>query len=454
MADLDEDVIHHPPSGDSAPQAEIDLSDEMQDFRFLNSLSLVDSSQATLPRRGEKDFEPNPTMLQSDILAASRHAMYTAISHPRLHAEKSRCIGIYAPEGPTPLPTEANNQEDVQANGEGKPATKRIIKDPMAGISPDACVCVPQPRGPFFKTMGRADRWNRVWLLPEEAIYLVERGSLYLKWPATITEPVQVDDEDMDVPMSLEAAYACMMGHAGLTLDRYVVYSGLKRNGYTVVRAPSWYGTVEEPEHEIDDEIAATGSYIKGISACWNRFYESIASMVEKDYSAQGPLIGVSTPRNYNALYRKLALIPAHNAAVPKPERKPTEAPFQFTYYIYKPSTPYKISAPQAPDFRLAVVDARSHTSIPTMRQLSALIESSPYEPPRGEKMERNVYTRLRQGYRSAILAIVDQGIVSYLRFADAGFSREKIFENQGPPRGGKTGGYRGKKNGGKGRGR
>ena len=40
MADLDEDVIHHPPSGDSAPQAEIDLSDEMQDFRFLNSLSL------------------------------------------------------------------------------------------------------------------------------------------------------------------------------------------------------------------------------------------------------------------------------------------------------------------------------------------------------------------------------------------------------------------------------
>lgn len=40
MADLDEDAIHHPPSSDSAPQAEIDLSDEMQDFRFLNSLSL------------------------------------------------------------------------------------------------------------------------------------------------------------------------------------------------------------------------------------------------------------------------------------------------------------------------------------------------------------------------------------------------------------------------------
>lgn len=238
-------------------------------------------------------------MLQSDVLAASRNAMYTAISHPRLHPEKSRCVGIYAPEGPTPPPTEANNQEDSPASVEDKPA-KRTIKDPMAGISPDACVCVPQPKGPFFKTMGRADRWNRVWLLPEEAIYLVERGSLYLKWPSTITESVRVDDEDMDVPMSLEAAYACMMGTAGLTLERYVVYSGLKRTGYTVVRAPSWYGTQEEPEHEIDDELSSTGSYIKSISACWNQFYESIAGIVEKDYSAQGPLVGVSTPQTYS----------------------------------------------------------------------------------------------------------------------------------------------------------
>lgn len=40
MADADEDAIFHPTSTDSAPQVEVDLSDEMQDFRFLNSLSL------------------------------------------------------------------------------------------------------------------------------------------------------------------------------------------------------------------------------------------------------------------------------------------------------------------------------------------------------------------------------------------------------------------------------
>lgn len=39
MADADEDAIHLPSSHDSA-QVENDLSDETQDFRFLNHLAL------------------------------------------------------------------------------------------------------------------------------------------------------------------------------------------------------------------------------------------------------------------------------------------------------------------------------------------------------------------------------------------------------------------------------
>lgn len=257
--------------------------------------------QTTLPRRGEKDFEPNPTLLQSDILAASRDAMYTAISHPRIHPVKSMCVGIYAPEGPTPLADSGkpadDNEGSLPSSTEAKSATAQTVKNPMAGISPDACVYVTQPKGILFKTVGRADRWNRVWLLPEEAIYLVERGSLYLKWPSTITEPVQIDGKEMGIPMSLEATYACMMGHGGLTLERYVVYSGLKRAGYTVIRAPSWHGTQEEPERV---ETAGGISRLQSLSDCWSRFYESVTQRLEKDYSAQGPLIGLSTPRSYS----------------------------------------------------------------------------------------------------------------------------------------------------------
>lgn len=144
-------------------------------------------------------------------------------------------------------------------------------------------------------------------------------------------------------------------------------------------------------------------------------------------------------------------MIPTEDAAVERPPKRETEAPFQFAYHVYKPSSLYKKSAPPAPDYRIAVVGARDQTSIPTLKQLRALLETSPYDPPKGQKMERNLYARLRQGYRSAIVAIVDQGVVSYLRFADAGFSNEKIFENQGPPKGSKSGGFR-RKNSGRGR--
>lgn len=50
MADTDEAAIH---SSDPAPQVEVDLSDETQDFRFLNNLSMYGapsnpSSEASL----------------------------------------------------------------------------------------------------------------------------------------------------------------------------------------------------------------------------------------------------------------------------------------------------------------------------------------------------------------------------------------------------------------------
>ena len=123
------------------------------------------TNQQFIPKRGEKDFEPNPTLLQSDILAASRDAMYTAISHPRIHPPKSLCVGIYAPEGPTPLAgfVKSDDNDALPSSSAGaKSTTTHAVKNLMAGISPDVCVCIPQPKGILFKTMGKSDRWNRV----------------------------------------------------------------------------------------------------------------------------------------------------------------------------------------------------------------------------------------------------------------------------------------------------
>ncbi|KAH8696334.1 putative tRNA splicing endonuclease subunit [Talaromyces proteolyticus] len=465
MADVDEDVIHRPAPGDSAAQADIDLSEEVQDFRFLNSLSIIaDNAQTSLPRRGEKDFEPNPTTLQSDVLSTSRSAMHNAIAHPRLRTAKNNIIGVYCPEGPTPLVTEVKEQ---QKSGDGKEAATKpakFVRDPMSVIPADACVCVPNEKGNLFRTMGKTDRWNRLWLLPEEALYMLERGTLEIRWPVSMTGSL-TDSDEAEVPMSLQAAYACLIGRGGLTLDRFSVFTGLKRLGYTIIRAPSWHGGEDETEDlGVDDDVEHGFPFATNISNSWNRLYASIHKLFESDYSAQGPLVGLNVPHSYNELeadfdtdnlFKKLAIIPVETVDNKKPARHQTEPPFQFAYHVYKPSTPFKKTSPSTPDFRVAVVDARTQTSIPTLSQLRALVETSPYDPPHGEKMQRQLYVRLRHGYRSAILAVVDQGIVSYLRFADAGFSKEKIYEFQGPPKGNKKGAFQGNnKGGGKGRGR
>ena len=57
-------------------------------------------------------------------------------------------------------------------------------------------------------------------------------------------------------------------------------------------------------------------------------------------------------------------------------------------------------------------------------------------------------YLRLRHGFRNCVLAVVDQGVVSYLRVGEVGFGMEKMYERVGGKRGGKGG------RGGRGRGR
>ena len=82
-------------------------------------------------------------------------------------------------------------------------------------------------RGTHFKAMGKADSKGVVWLLPEETIYMVERGNLECWW-------------EEGVPMSLQGAYAsCLQGCGGL--ERYQVYSYLRRAGYILQRAPTFF---------------------------------------------------------------------------------------------------------------------------------------------------------------------------------------------------------------------
>lgn len=367
--------------------------------------------------------------------------MHNALAHPRLHHAKARIIGIYAPDGSAPTATTERGEQDSSAP-----------KRATAAIHADACVYVPNPRGQHFKTIGRADSRGREWLLPEEALYLLERGSLDIRWPCALTG--EEGDGASELPMSLQAAYACLIGRGGLTVERYSVYSGLRRLGYVIIRAPGWYEQSGDSAAPAGERAAIQrGPEIGLFTRFWQWFYSS-------NSTATGPVIGLGIHRSYSEwflsvdcfrlltllddIYRKLALVPWYDPAAPR--TAPTSPPFRVVFHIYKPSTAFKKSAQPPPDFRVAVVDARKHPTIPASSDLGALLESTPLDPPRGEKMDRLLYMRLKHGYRNVILAVVDQGVVSYLRVSDSAFGKEKIYDKvalnagKGRPRGKPTG--------------
>ncbi|KAF2088960.1 tRNA splicing endonuclease-like protein subunit [Saccharata proteae CBS 121410] len=403
--DADEDVVHL--SG--ANQEQVDLSDETQDFRFLANLSLGENGTSSLPKRGEKDFEPHSTNKQASALEASRDAMHAAISHTRIHNPKNHILATY----------------DATTN--------------MA--------CVENVKGQIFRTMGRHVQ-GKMWLLPEEALYLLERGSLDVRWPAE-------EDEDEGVPMSLQGAYAAFIGMengvgGSLTLERYTVYAGLKRSGYIVQRADSWTGhtgTLEEESMPSADQTRGAFWKLGVFSELWRRIVHTEPKHPIHRYST-GPLVTPGLYRSYEDVYRLLNLIPAYDPRTPpKLSDSFSTSPYHVAYFVYKPSPTWKKTAPGSPDFRICVVNARE-TTVPTLDQLNDLLASTPYNPP---KKDVHIYQKVKHGYRNVILAVVDQGIASYMRIADAAFGMEEVFVRP-PPRGGggKRGGRRGGKRGGK----
>jgi len=92
------------------------------------------------------------------------------------------------------------------------------------------------------------------------------------------------------------------------------------------------------------------------------------------------------------------------------------------TFHVYKPDNSYKKTQPGPPHFYISVVDAR-RSNIPSEPDLDALLRQTPYHIP-AEK--QSIYRKLKDGYRNVILAVVDQGVISFLNVSDAGFGCER----------------------------
>jgi tRNA-splicing endonuclease subunit Sen54 len=89
---------------------------------------------------------------------------------------------------------------------------------------------------------------------------------------------------------------------------------------------------------------------------------------------------------------------------------------------------------------------------------MDALLESTPLDlPDPAWQGPGKLYQRLKHGHRNVLVAVVDRGLVNFMRFGEAAFGEEQLFErfdSRSYGRGGKKGGRGGGRGRGRGRGR
>lgn len=142
--------------------------------------------------------------------------MYTTLSFPRRASSKSISYAIWHPD--------LARASLVLARGVVLEGVGHSVARPLGG------------------QVGKT--YKRLELLPEEAIWLIERGSLFC-WRELDLQDVKASglgnapglENVLGAPMSVQQAYTAILGTAGLTMERFQVYAYLKRLGYNVTRA-------------------------------------------------------------------------------------------------------------------------------------------------------------------------------------------------------------------------
>jgi tRNA-splicing endonuclease subunit Sen54 len=123
----------------------------------------------------------------------------------------------------------------------------------------------------------------------------------------------------------------------------------------------------------------------------------------------------------------------------------PPSSGLTITYHVYKSSPFFKKTDPGPPDFYISVVNARE-LGMFGEEELSMLLQQTPFHPP--DRSKSDIYGKVKTGVRNFVLAVVDQGVTSFLNISDAAFGHNALWARPKPNsnRGGfKRGGFKGR---------
>ncbi|KAI5117358.1 hypothetical protein M0805_002472 [Coniferiporia weirii] len=344
-----------------------DEDDGGPDWTKLTALASAGPSNPFIPKRGDKEFEPANgagTNLQQHKLERVRAAMFSALDVERTVSSKVASYAVWRPEiaRARVLSARGNHLLTMGHN-------------------------VPR-RSPLNDAQKEKKAEKAVDLLPEEALYLIERGSMFCWVQVDGMRRIEMDGDVDGTPMTVQQAYTQMIGREDLTLERYQVFAYLKRLGYTVTRAraPSAFYNTPTP---FRGKLA-----LKPVQGVLSRVAELILAPFRRMFGLGTTKINWWRPlRTYGPVHRFLSYASVFSALrfIPSGYELPTHhcvqsdpqppSPYEVFFNVYKPSTPFRKTAPPPPDYSIIVVNGRS-TPMPTLQELTRLFEELPELPP------------------------------------------------------------------------
>ena len=444
---------------------ESDDEDEMPDYRVLSAMTkrhkAGTDATPTIPKRGEKDFEPTGFGGQSKLLEQSRAALFGAIALDRTHSSRSLSTATW------------------------DPVFKRAFLHVSRGQSCAHCGVSER------RVIDGQRQPATLELLPEETVYLVERGALDCRWTIAPGTVPRAEDHARGIPLSVAQAYALVLGQDGSTPERYQIYAYLKRLGYIVQRASVTDAVrqVTKPRARASEGVARV---LRALLIYMMRPFvwliRVFRGFMRRKFMAPRGLLGISARDTHGALlltddiFKTLRIVKSTHTNPPAAESIPTLEPF---YYAWRPATHFKRTAPPPPEFRICIVDTTKQPLF-NLREFSALFATIPLEEQDDEvlaevrernrrsygkqpKQKRepaqrdqpagvvkrcmtsaikllrhivalflstcmrqrrspgNVFPALKAGRRNVVVAIIEQGTASLLRFGKAEFERLRL---------------------------
>ncbi|KAG1735189.1 tRNA-splicing endonuclease subunit sen54 N-term-domain-containing protein [Suillus lakei] len=393
-------------------------------------LPKVGTVRPVIPKRGEKDFEPAPgggSGLQVHVLDRARAAMFDALKADRAISSKSASYGVWCP---------------------------RISR-----------VHVTVARGIHFSVMGHSAArptpiengstklQKRLELLPEEALYLIERGALFC-WKDIQVDLTGLDDVE-GAPMSVQQAFAEIIGKEDLTLEKYQVFAYLRRLGYVVTRTDPPSSSYPVPPPRLGSDGVPL-SFFRRLSSIFSLFTTKVVRFWRGTLNWWRPLRisrWIQHDKSYGTVFKSLRVIPAGHSIPPYSSHATPVAPsspYKIFYNMYKPSTNFRKTTPPQPDFQIVLTELfnvlpETPPPLPRKRGAPPVVQASPAAAtspvhtstfrrifswllpsltplPISSQPRPHPFAALKAGKKNIVIAAVDSGNISFFRFSQGAF--------------------------------